>query len=275
MCWYNKIPVTIAKITPWYVVSRDDETAMEFLEKVRSILWEGDKHMVQFTGDEKFFTGSLKEPNNAHQITFLNGCFIKSVPPTKKALGKSGHLWIDEAHRLNCTDCTPEQFFTYAVATTAETGGNIILSSSPEGIIGFFYKAIDPHRESTTNPYTPVWFPFTIWEENSKECLEYRRFVESERVRLSEAGQYKLWLQEYMALFTVTQTSFFELQDIESAKKDTPVEYEWKKTPCSVAYDYGLKISRTVITIRTLFNGELIQIFQYRAPAGFDINNLT
>ena len=86
ICWYNKMPVTISNITISYVTSRDDETAVEFLEKLRLILYDGDKHMEKFSDTPNFFTGSLKEPNNTHQITFLNNCFIKSIPPTMKGL---------------------------------------------------------------------------------------------------------------------------------------------------------------------------------------------
>lgn len=275
LCWYNKWAVTIANLTIIYVVSRDDETAVELLEKVRFMLYEGDRNMNKYF-DGKFFTGSLREPNNTHQITFLNGCFIKSIPPTKKALGKSASLlFIDEAHRLNCLDLDSDTFFDYASAMVAETGGGIVLSSSPEGVIGFFHRAIDPDSTNPRNEYDKMWFPHSAWDDGSIECLRYQSFVESEKQRLSMAGRYKFWQQEYEALFTVTETSFFELKDIEDAIKDTPQMYEWKDTPCSLGIDYGLKTSRTVLTIRSVIKDEIIQLFQYRCPADFDINHLT
>lgn len=274
LCWYNKMPVTISKITVWYVVSRDDDTAMELIGKIRMLLYDGDRNMVSF-GYDSFFNGSLKEPNNTQQITFLNNCFIKSVPPTKKTLGKSASgLWIDEAHRLNCTDIDSDTFFDYASAMVAETGGAIVLSSSPEGIIGFFHKAINPDNQNYVNEYDVVWFPHTVWDDNSEECLRYKLFVESEKTRLTTAGRFKFYQQEYDALFTVTETSFFEHTDVDNAVKDTSQIYEWKETPCSLGIDYGITNARTVLTIRTEIKGELIQLFQYRCEAGFDINNL-
>ena len=275
LCWYNKMPATINNITIWYVVSRDDDTAKEFLGKIRMLLYEGDRHMSQYVEDETYFTGSIKEPNNTEQITFLTDCFIKSVPPTKKILGKSGNLWIDEAHRLNCTDLTPEEFFDLASAITAETGGAIVLSSSPQGIVGFFHRAIDPEKRYDNNEYESIWWDHTIWDDKSKECLAHKGFVESEKKRLTDAGRFKMWQQEHGALFTVTETAFFDHEDIDKALKDTPEQYEYKDNPCSVGYDYGIKHARTVITVRTVIKGELIQLFQYRCPAGFDINQLT
>lgn len=275
LCWYNKMPTTIAKMTIWYVISRDDETAVEFLEKIRFLLYEGDRHMSKFVKATNYFTGSLKEPNNTHQITFLNSSFIKSVPPTKKALGKSASgLWIDEAHRLNCTDIDSDTFFDYASAIVAETGGAIILSSSPEGIIGFFHKAIDPDKQNPENEYESIWFNHEIWDDGSIECQRYKEFVKSEKVRLGIAGRLNYWRQEYMADFTVTESSFFEHKDIDDAVKDTPQYYDWKESPCSIGYDYGMKTSRTVITVRTKTDGEIIQLFQYRCPADFDTNQL-
>ncbi len=275
-CFYNTYPCGISNITMNYIVSKEDESAVELLEKVRLILYDGDKHMAKIQELDNFFTGSLKEPNNTHQLTFTNNCFIKSVPPTMKAVGKSASwLVIDEAHRLRCTETDPDTFFDYASAIVAETGGGIILSSSPEGIVGFFYRAIDPEKQFSENRYDSFWFSHEIWNDGTKECLRYQEYVEGEKVRQASAGRIKYWQQEYQALFTVTETSFFDIEDIQNGLKDTPIEYHWKKTPCCLGVDYGQKVSRTVLTIRTIIDNEIIQLFQYRCPAGFDTNYLT
>lgn len=272
LAWYNKMPRTILNITPIYITSRDDDAAMELLDKIRSILLDGDKEMSQYYGKDDFFTGSLKEPNNTHQMTFLNGCFIKSIPPTGKVLGKSSAVnFVDEAHRLQCDD--PDKFYNqFLVPTTAETGGINVLSSSPEGIVGFFYDAIDPDDKQTSNKYRRIWFPYYIWNDGSDACRKYHAFVESEKQRLGSTGRIKEWEQEYLALFTVTQAAFFDHKDIEESLDDSPQKYEWKATPCSLGIDYGLKVSRTVLTVRTMIKDKIVQLFQYRCPAGFDID---
>ena len=275
LCWYNKMPATIAKITIWYVVSRDDDAAKEFLGKIRMLLYEGDRHMSQYTGTTDFFSGSLKEPNNTEQVTFLNNCFLKSVPPTKKALGKSGNLWIDEAHRLNCLEISTEDFFDLASAMTVETNGAIVLSSTPEGIIGFFHRAIDPDKQYPKNEYEGIWWDHTIWDDGTQECKDYQVNVQKEKIRLTEAGRFKMWQQEHGALFTVTEIAFFEHKDIEDNLEEVPNLYEYKDTPCSLGIDYGLKNARTVQTVRTKIKGIIREIFQWRSPADFDINKLT
>ncbi len=273
LCWYNKMPATISKITIWYVVSRDDDTAKEFLGKIRMLLYEGDRHMSQF-GEEDYFTSCIKEPNNTEQITFLTDCFIKSVPPTKKILGKSGNLWIDEAHRLNTTDLSSEDFFDLASAITAETRGAIVLSSSPEGIVGFFHRAIDPNEEVDDNEYESIWWDHTIWDDDSEECKEYQVHVQKEKKRLTAAGRFKMWQQEFGALFTVTETAFFDHEDIDDNLEDVPKLYEYREERSSLGIDYGLKNARTVLTIRAKVKDIVREIFQWRSPADFDINLL-
>jgi len=275
-CWYNKYPTTISNITVIYISSKEDEAATDLMEKIKMILYDGDRYMSKFVGNDNYFTGSMKEPNNTHQFTFINNCFAKSIPPTMKAVGKSASWFLlDEAHRLRCTDMDPDSFFDFASVMVAETGGGIILSSTAEGIIGFFYRAIDPDNKYKNNEYEKFWFSHEIWDDGSPECIRYQAFVQSEKKRLTEAGRIIYWQQEYQALFTVTETAFFEHKDIEESLKDTPMKYEWKETPCSLGIDYGMTISRTVLTVRTMIKGEIIQIFQYRCPAGFDINLLT
>ncbi len=273
-CWYNKYPVTISNITVIYITSKEDDSAIELLEKIKLIVYDGDRHMLQY-GEENYFTKNFKEPNNTHQMTFANNCFMKSIPPTMKAVGKSASWFlIDEAHRLRCQDTSPDTFFDLASAMVGETGGGILLSSSPEGLTGFFYKAIDPEDEDPENEYDHFWFDHTIWDDDTKACKRYKAFVQSEKKRMTKAGRFKYWQQEYGALFTVTESAFFDYQDIVDGVKDTAQQYEWKETPCSVGYDYGQSISRTVISVRTMIKGELIQLFQYRCKAGFDNNKL-
>jgi len=274
-CWYNKYPVTISQITVIYICSKEDESAMELMEKIRLILFDGDRYMSNLIEDEHYFTGSLKEPNNTHQITFIGSCFVKSIPPTMKAVGKSASWFIlDEAHRLQCMTMTPDVFFGLASVMVAETGGGIILSSTAQGITGFFYNAIDPEGTNEENEYEHFWFSHEIFDDGSEQCENYKAYVASEKKRMTKEGKFKLWQQEFESLFTVTQSEFFEIEDLEASVKDTPQLYEYKDTPCSVGYDYGMTISRTVITVRAIINWEIIQVFQYRCPAGFDINLL-
>jgi len=311
--WYNKFPATVSKITTSYIISTTDESSMELLGKVREIILQADMHMEKTYGIIDYFASNMKEPNNTHQITWKHGDFIKSVPPTNKVLGKSASIMIiDEAANLDNED--PDKFYEKVVSPTVdETGGFIILSSTPEGPSGFFYDEFNPDGKNDDTDFERTWFSFEIFKPNEYDItnktstqirtkfFEYEVYMSENKgnwtkqeyeIKLDELsrlkycinviakkekaereGKFNLWQQQRMALFTVTQTSFFEPEDIEYAKKNTPQEYEWDKTPCSVAYDYGTKIARTAITIRTKIGKEIIQLFQYRGIAGFN-NNL-
>ena len=123
-----------------------------------------------------------------------------TINPTMKAVGKSASwLVIDEAHRLRCTETDPDTFFDYALAIVAETGGGVILSSSPEGITGFFYRAIDPNKQEEDNEYQAYWFDHSIWDDGTKECEQYQEFVQTQKKRMMSAGRFKYWQQEYGA----------------------------------------------------------------------------
>ncbi len=312
--WYNQFPTTVARITGTYIISTTDETAMELLGKIREIINQADTHMEQFVGTG-YFLNNMKEPNNTHQITWKHGDFIKSVPPTRKVLGKSAsYMIVDEAANLD-SDEDPDVFYEKRVSPTVdETGGYIILSSTPEGPLGFFYNEFDPEDRNPDRDFERTWFSFEIFkpnkyditgktskqirekffeyqiyinenkskwtkqelevEEDELSRLKYCTSVINKKEKAEREGTIKLWQQQRMAMFTVTQSSFFDNEDIEGGIKDTPQLYEYKDTPCAAGYDYGMTTARTVITIRTMIKGEIIEIFQHRCPAGFDNNKL-
>lgn len=273
-CFYNKYPATMFENTNIYITSRDDPAAKDVVKKIKKMIRLGDMEMVRYGRGHDFFTGSLSQPTNAYEITFLNDAYIGSFPPTLTALGKSASwFFVDEAHRLNCTDTDPETFFDNASSIVSETGGGICLSSSPQGTTGFFYKAIDPEKENPDNEYTASWWSHEIWDDGTKSCLKHKAFVASEKIRLTLAGRFKMWQQEHMASFTVTEESFFEHKDLEDARKETTQLYEYRDSLCSAGFDYGMNNSRTVITIRTIVEGVITEIFQFRGEEGFD-NNL-
>ena len=277
-CWYNKLPATISNITSVYIISRDDDASVELLGKIRMIIYDADKHMAQVTAGkvshrEHYFSDFIIEPDSVHQLTFSNRCFIKSIPPTGKMLGKSASIGvIDEAHRLKCDD--PDGFYNqFFRPTLAETGGLEILSSSPQGIVGFFYELVDPEDKRDLE-HDRLWFTHNVWDDDSIECKRYQSFVQSEKTRLESEGRLKFWMQEYEAKFTVTEEQFFDAEDITNAIKDTAQHYEWKKSSCCLGIDYGMTKSRTVLTVRTMVGDEIIQLFQWRSPPKFDLNLL-
>ena len=274
-CWYNKNPATMFNNTNIYITSRDDSAAKDVIKKMKKVLKSGDWKMKEYGEGDNYFSGSLKQPTNAYEITFLNESYVGSFPPTLTSLGKSASwFFIDEAHRLNCTDTDPETFFDVASVIVSETKGGICLSSSAQGITGFFYRAIDPEKQfEEDNEYDSLWWDHTIWDEDTPSCITHKAFVKSEKIRLTNAGRFKMWQQEHGSLFTVTEIAFFDHKDIDNNLEDVPNLYEYDEA-CATGIDYGLKNARTVITVRAKIKDIIRQIFQWRSPADFDINLL-
>lgn len=269
--WYNLFPATVEKLTIWYLVSRDDETAVELLQKMRGLLYKGDNLM----GD-KFFTSKLSGLNNTHQITFYNRCFIKSVPPTQQVLGKSGNIIIDEFAKLKLVAPLNDKRFLYEVAEpiTSQTNGLLIISSTPDGIGNEFYTIFDPENKVKKHTYDRIWFDYSMCKDRS-----YQKFVKDKKKEMEQTGNIKIWQQEYQAIFTVTSEQFFDPEVIESCTDKTlSIEYE-SSDECTMAIDYGMKHSRTVITItaakqnnRGEYEIRLLNLIRY--PPNHDYNML-
>ncbi len=272
--FYNRYPATVENITTCYIMSRDDETAKELLEKIRGIIKMGDRNLEKKKKVRKYFTSKYGKPDNQHQITWShNSSFIKSVPPTDTVVGKSASIFIvDEAAKLKVISPYTDKRLYYEVVepTTSETGGFLILSSTPNGATGLFYDLFDPEDGFQDHDFERIWFPYTI-----NDTPEYIDFVEDKRKKMERTGELKLWQQEYKAMFTITQDSFFEISDIEKGiDEDLAPIYEYKKGKCVMAIDYGMNPSRTVITIKTEIDGKFTTINQIRFEADFDENYL-
>jgi len=286
-CWYNKFPATFAKVTAIYIISRDDDASMKLMYKVRQLMEKGDKYMHRFYQKKyigrvlpNHFTDKLIEPNNTHQITFANGCFTCCLPPTNKILGNSASMvLIDEMARLSeqqMPQGSEAWFKMIVLPCVMETRGYVVGSSSPEGPSGIFYDIIDIEDEIENNTYNKVWFPFTIWDDGTRECEEYKKVVMDEKKDAERKGTLRLWEQEYMASFVTVQSAFFDPEDIENYFDSTiPELYEHKTSECSLGIDYGGKEARTVLTVMRKNEGRVEKIFKWRSPADWDINLLT
>lgn len=272
--FYNKYPATVENITTCYIMSRDDDTAKELLEKVRGLIKMGDRQINKLKKVKYYFSQHYGKPDNQHQITWKNNrSFIKSVPPTDTVVGKSASLFlIDEMAKLKVMAPLTDKRLYYEVVepTTSETGGYLIVSSTPNGATNLFYELFDPDEKNTNHEYARIWLPYMINEDK-----EYNKFVEEKRKIMETRGELKLWQQEYMAMFTVTQSSFFDIEDImENIDYNLAPIYEFKQTSCSIGLDYGMNPSRTVITIKALIDNKITTINQIRFPVDFDENNL-
>lgn len=279
-CWFDLYPKNkIQNYTEIGIISKEEKAAKDLLHSIKLLIYEGDTHMAKILVGKNnrlittYFSEKLGEPTNVEQITFDNRCIIKSYPPTKKVRGNGfSMLFIDEVAFLNPPDETPTNFYYgAALPTIAETGGKVVIASTPNGIANMFYDLFDPNGEKES-PFTGIHFTWKINKSNDT----YRMFVEDQEKDMRNKGQERLFDQEYMAEFVTSQESFFLPDDLEQLfdSKEGMVRYDWKTTPCSIGIDYGVTTALTVVTVTTFVEGMIQILFQRAFPPGWDINKL-
>jgi len=270
--FYNKYPATVENITTCFIMSRDDDTARELVEKIKGIIKMGDLRVFKLKGITNYFSQYFDKPSNQHQVTWKNRSFIKATAPTDTIIGKSASIFLgDEAAKWKVLSPYNDTRIYYEVIepTTSETGGFLILSSTPNGCKGLFHSIFDPDEKNETHEFERIWFDYAI---NKDE--DYQKFVENKKTIMENRGELKLWQQEYGAQFTVTQSSFFDIEDIDMGVNNTFSCHYVYKQPCSMGIDYGMNPSRTVITIKAKVGEKIATINQIRFPVDFNENLL-
>ena len=215
--WFNQYgnhsQERLSSGTSIYIMSRTEDQAKELLLRIRDLIRDGDAHMSKLLKASKhnqhvndFFSSQITEPNNVFQITFKNGSFIKCVPPTDSVRGKSADwFFIDEAAFLKTEK--PDELFNEAIEPTiSQTGGKMIISSTPKGQQGFFYKILDPFGMFVeSDDYKKAWFHYEVIPSE----IMVNEIREKEKTMRSE-GNGKSFEQEYEAKFVANAESFFD-----------------------------------------------------------------
>jgi len=262
----NSYSCTAEEITPIYLVSRDDDTAVELLSKMKGLVKKND--IVREAAGKNALWGHVRN-DNAHELILFAGSFIKSLPPTETVLGKSAGVFIiDEAAKLRITNPLTESRYykEFVEPTLQETNGLWIVSSTPYGEQGEFFRIIDPYDAFSTE-FDIIWFPYTISKDRG---YKDRILKLKEKAIKTSPSELRMWEQEYMAKFTTTRDAFFTEEQIASM---TDGDYEFLEScasPCSLGVDYGMSHSRTVLSIRTMIGDKCVLVYQKRFPEGFN-----
>ena len=269
-CFFNKFPSGVSKNTKIGIVSKEDDAAKKVLLTVRDLINQGDVQMSKVLKGRKewsqhFFTNRLKEPNTTEVITFQNGSFIKSFPPTAKVRGNSFDVvFVDEAAFLRTDD--PEGFFYKVIEpTTVATNGKIVVLSTPNGEGGFFYKLADPNNVREKHDYKRLFFHYSINDDP-----KYLSFVQKQK----EIMDVRDWSQEYCCDFVSSASRFFIPEKVEAAVDPVINQTDYSGKSVSVGVDYGMNHSRTVISV-SLKEGDLVKVIKLiRFDSGADVNQV-
>jgi phage terminase large subunit-like protein len=243
----NAFPSGPYKDTKILIVSHTDNAAKKLLGEVYKMIGLADERMAKFTRNsathEKGYFKQRIKKQTQYELEFTKGS-IKAYPPTDVARGNSADILIvDEAAKLNASD--PDYFFSeVAEPTTAATKGRVILTSTPGGISGFFYRHVRPDADTAIDGWKRIWYPWTIIDDEEQlEALWLKRNI---KLKL---GDEMSWKNEYEASFNSGLHSWINPELVDNIQKPHLIMEEAYGLPVYVGLDFGDTHSRTVATI--------------------------
>lgn len=268
--YFSKAKTGAKSNTEITVISKDDDAAKALLQQIKDFIYVGDKHFASLLKGRKehtqiAFSGEITQ-SNVDLLKFKNGSVIRSFPPTGKVRGTSNDLlFIDEFAFLNNPN-VHNFFYTDAYPTISETGGKIVVSSTPNGYGTLFYDLVDPDNKKEKHDFARFSFPYTI----NKDSPTYQANVEIMRQHIDD-GKFK---QEYLCSFEAGEVNFFNAQKVKESFDNeinsmNPDDFEYV---CGI--DYGMTESRTVVTLSTEFNGKIYGMYIKEFPSGWDTNGV-
>jgi hypothetical protein len=270
--FFNTKPVGFKKRTLVIIVSSTEEQSKQVMDNIRSLIYAGDANVEKLTNGKmkKFFSSEISkgERNDKSVISFNNGCRIISLPPTNRVRGYSPSVvFVDEAAFLE-----DEDIYNNAIKPlVADTNGQIVLTTTPNGQQGYFFNLFDPYDDRENHEYNRLWFDYHCIKYDDPE-REQRMMIE-ERIA-NEMGDSKRFAQENLADFTAQVGAFFEIEQVDACVDKEMVKQEGSKLLCDLGVDFGKEVSRTVISIIALdSDGKTIRLlYQYEYPAKNDLS---
>lgn len=262
-CVYNLKPIPSKGYTIIGIASSSEDQQMKIIQDIRDMLAHGDSHLYDYSGGRlnKWFTSHLstrqQDTNNKKQLTFreikLNPKtrqyepvgkvlgVIKTVPATKSARGNTfSLLFMDEAAFFDEDDF----YDTVARPTLKATEGHAVVTTTPNGQRGWFYKVFDPEEELDYNPFKKFWLHY----EHIEDEREYASVVNMKK-EMYARGADKQFQQEYEALFTADDVSFFDSDRVDAAIDYTLAPKDSSTKTTDMGIDFGFKTCPSTICI--------------------------
>lgn len=275
-CIYNLYPIeSKGNKTIIGIVSRSDEQSKKLVADIKTMMWKGDDHVERITGGKvkNFFTQYLSSAQDYAQtkseMTFVEprtGKVIGQIiclPPTDRVRGYTfSHLLMDEVAFFE----DDEFFLTIAAPTLNITKGKMVMTTTPNGQRGFFFKVFDPFDIEPTNDFDRIWLN---WEHI--EIDDFRQKVIETRDLYYVTGKAKKFEQEYEAKFTAAVNNYFDPEKVDDAMDKELQKWNSYDKPTDMGIDFGMVNSRTVITISRYCDDDVIRlIYHYIYPYGTD-----
>ncbi|WP_298752974.1 terminase family protein [uncultured Arcobacter sp.] len=274
---YNMFPIeSKANITQIGIVSRTEEQSKKLLSDIRTFMYSGDDHISKITGGKvkKFFTNFIstkkEDANSKTELTFRDPISTKIIgkiiclPPTDRVRGYTfSQLYLDESAFFESDDF----FMEIAFPTLSITKGKMVMTSTPNGQRGFFFKVFDPFEQFGDNPeFKRLWLHWTMIENP-----EHRAEIQKKKEMMYAIGEGKKFEQEYDASFTAAVNNYFDPEVVDDATDKSLQKWADYSKPCDMGVDFGMVNSNTVITISRLGDDKIARlIWHYVYPHGED-----
>lgn len=266
---FNTFPAGLTDKTHIGIISATEEQSKKLMLEIRRLIHVGDDYVEKASNGKKkgFFSDKIdnspEAANNKTTITFKNGDTITCLPPTDRVRGYSfSYVLVDEGAFFDDASI----FFQCIEPTVSKTDGVIVITSTPNGQMGFFYDLFDPDDKLTAHEYDRLWIHYSCLDD-----LNQIKRIEEKRKFYQETGREKEFEQEHEAKFTAQVSAFFDSKDIDQAiNLDlTPSEKE-SNGEMVLGLDFGMVNSNTVIAISKKIGMEYVLVYMYIYPPGAD-----
>lgn len=286
---YNTLPIASkGKRTIMGIASKSEGQSKKIIKDIRALMDIGDDHIHRKYGVKDFFKSRLSvkqsDTNSKTQLTFREPVSkwdgkkkikvpegkivgeIIAVPATESARGNTfSKLFMDEAAFFEMDDF----YSTVAEPTLRSTNGHSIVTTTPHGQRGWFFKVFDPFDDTyVENPYYRLWLH---WEhiENEQE----KEAVLTKQKNMEQSGEIRQFEQEYEARFTSDASSFFDAERVDEMFDKTMTPWDRYDKPTELGIDVGFETSRSVVTISRLGSDGIIRrVWHNVYPQGNDMS---
>ena len=302
-CVFNRLPSGIGNSTQVIIVSATEKQAMELLDKVNELIIVGDSFMEATYLDENgeplfgkrsnkfrgFFSSFLASGagNSASEITFRAhdvaihgeyflagsrlGSVLKSYPPTKKILGQTCSLLIED--ECGCADDITDDFhYKYASPTGDAYNAVRLYTSTPWVPRGFFYDLADTDGLNPNPNIERVMFTCeSIRLENPRQYTTIQERVNEMR----SIGQNDAVLLSYYCRFVKGTASYFDPDMVKKMFTDSYPMFDAYQGLCDMGIDFGGQTkSHTTITIARCVpdTGRKQRLYHRRYPIREDMS---
>jgi len=253
------------------VISRTEEQSKKIIKDIRDLMYRGDEQISRITGGKitKFFDNMLSttksSANSKTEITLTNGCRIIALPPTDRVRGYTfSQLFCDEAAFFE----NDEFFLEIAFPTLSKTNGKMVLTSTPNGQKGFFFKVFDPFEQGEERQdFNKIW----LYWKHIENPDEIEKVMVTKDMYYSTGRGIK-FEQEYETKFTATVDTFLDSDKVDEGidKSSTKLTQFDGKTDMGI--DVGYVDARTVITISYIDKDKVSHlIYHYIYPQKNDL----